>query len=137
MAQALTVFQRNAEEKARLEGEQRGQAEAEARRMTAQRDSEAAISREIADFCGAMGDGDFSRRIDLAGKEGVFRDLSQQLNTLADTMRSEEHTSELQSLMRISYAVFCLKKKKKNESIHNHKDEKNKHTCKYITRAHR
>src|SRR3546814_8848440 len=30
--------------------------------------------------------------------------------------RSEEHTSELQSLMRISYAVFCLKKKKKNTS---------------------
>src|SRR3546814_2056859 len=29
------------------------------------------------------------------------------------TTRSEEHTSELQSLMRISYAVFCLKKKKK------------------------
>src|SRR3546814_9158039 len=35
--------------------------------------------------------------------------------TLADVPhRSEEHTSELQSLMRISYAVFCLKKKKKN-----------------------
>src|SRR3546814_1680794 len=38
--------------------------------------------------------------------------------TLADFVgldtRSEEHTSELQSLMRISYAVFCLKKKKKN-----------------------
>src|SRR3546814_10245804 len=33
--------------------------------------------------------------------------------------RSEEHTSELQSLMRISYAVFCLKKKHKNdEKIH-------------------
>src|SRR3546814_5786922 len=31
--------------------------------------------------------------------------------------RSEEHTSELQSLMRISYAVFCLKKKKKNKHI--------------------
>src|SRR3546814_9177365 len=30
-------------------------------------------------------------------------------------LRSEEHTSELQSLMRISYAVFCLKKKKKNK----------------------
>src|SRR3546814_9325952 len=30
-------------------------------------------------------------------------------------IRSEEHTSELQSLMRISYAVFCLKKKKKNK----------------------
>src|SRR3546814_5507833 len=33
--------------------------------------------------------------------------------------RSEEHTSELQSLMRISYAVFCLKKKKKKNTIHN------------------
>src|SRR3546814_6261798 len=32
---------------------------------------------------------------------------------LATGRRSEEHTSELQSLMRISYAVFCLKKKKK------------------------
>src|SRR3546814_7936330 len=31
--------------------------------------------------------------------------------------RSEEHTSELQSLMRISYAVFCLKKKKKKKNI--------------------
>src|SRR3546814_7907255 len=31
--------------------------------------------------------------------------------------RSEEHTSELQSLMRISYAVFCLKKKKNNKKI--------------------
>src|SRR3546814_4424581 len=34
-------------------------------------------------------------------------------------LRSEEHTSELQSLMRISYAVFCLKKKKTKES-HTH-----------------
>src|SRR3546814_11395130 len=33
---------------------------------------------------------------------------------LGRAMRSEEHTSELQSLMRISYAVFCLKKKNKN-----------------------
>src|SRR3546814_9977323 len=35
----------------------------------------------------------------------------------AEAHRSEEHTSELQSLMRISYAVFCLKKKKKKTSI--------------------
>src|SRR3546814_9818373 len=33
--------------------------------------------------------------------------------------RSEEHTSELQSLMRTSYAVFCLKKKKTHNSIYN------------------
>src|SRR3546814_4158937 len=36
-----------------------------------------------------------------------------------DGTRSEEHTSELQSLMRISYAVFCLKKKKNNQT-HKH-----------------
>src|SRR3546814_9855274 len=35
-----------------------------------------------------------------------------------DDARSEEHTSELQSLMRISYAVFCLKKKKHTEQVH-------------------
>src|SRR3546814_5307622 len=44
---------------------------------------------------------------------------------LPSQVRSEEHTSELQSLMRISYAVFCLKKKNKkyrsiNESIISH-----------------
>src|SRR3546814_3097429 len=36
-------------------------------------------------------------------------------NRRASSGRSEEHTSELQSLMRISYAVFCLKKKKKKK----------------------
>src|SRR3546814_9243528 len=35
-----------------------------------------------------------------------------------DEVRSEEHTSELQSLMRISYAVFCLKTKKTNSNKH-------------------
>src|SRR3546814_1801413 len=40
------------------------------------------------------------------------------LNSVA---RSEEHTSELQSLMRISYAVFCLKKKKNNKKIKQYK----------------
>src|SRR3546814_9628562 len=38
--------------------------------------------------------------------------------TASATRRSEEHTSELQSLMRISYAVFCLKKKNKNTTPH-------------------
>src|SRR3546814_10762248 len=37
----------------------------------------------------------------------------------AGDMRSEEHTSELQSLMRISYAVFCLKKKNNNNKTTN------------------
>src|SRR3546814_6020484 len=39
--------------------------------------------------------------------------------------RSEEHTSELQSLMRISYAVFCLKKKTKTQQIANQTNNKN------------
>src|SRR3546814_9147518 len=40
-------------------------------------------------------------------------------------LRSEEHTSELQSLMRISYAVFCLKKKKTNQVKQNKQAKKN------------
>src|SRR3546814_5925170 len=47
-------------------------------------------------------------QVDLA----IFGDLLVFLEL--DQPRSEEHTSELQSLMRISYAVFCLKKKKRN-----------------------
>src|SRR3546814_7885573 len=44
-------------------------------------------------------------------QQGLERDIFRRAERLH--MRSEEHTSELQSLMRISYAVFCLKKKKK------------------------
>src|SRR3546814_1797595 len=43
-----------------------------------------------------------------------LRPLPGSSRTAREPGRSEEHTSELQSLMRISYAVFCLKKKKKN-----------------------
>src|SRR3546814_17153320 len=54
----------------------------------------------------------------LGGIEADLDRLSAALAQLAEAhrdtpVRSEEHTSELQSLMRISYAVFCLKKKKK------------------------
>src|SRR3546814_5220442 len=41
--------------------------------------------------------------------------------------RSEEHTSELQSLMRISYAVFCLKKKNRNNTIQKPKTRNKTH----------
>src|SRR3546814_10135453 len=41
-------------------------------------------------------------------------------------VRSEEHTSELQSLMRISYAVFCLQKKKKTNTTHNNYSSQHK-----------
>src|SRR3546814_6179098 len=44
-------------------------------------------------------------------------------------VRSEEHTSELQSLMRISYAVFCLKKNKHNNRPHSTTQHLSTHTC--------
>src|SRR3546814_10719567 len=50
--------------------------------------------------------------------EGALEDV------ITEFARSEEHTSELQSLMRISYAVFCLKKKKNKNS----KKNKNRNT---------
>src|SRR3546814_3351343 len=46
-------------------------------------------------------------RLDSESVDGV--------QTFLNGVRSEEHTSELQSLMRISYAVFCLKKKKERQ----------------------
>src|SRR3546814_8622499 len=53
-------------------------------------------------------------RRDLQNRVDEPADLHRLLERLAGVdERSEEHTSELQSLMRISYAVFCLKKKKK------------------------
>src|SRR3546814_3088478 len=64
-------------------------------------------------------------------------DASALFYSLAETCRlnvverSEEHTSELQSLMRISYAVFCLKKKTTNINIH--KIDLNRLDIKYYT----
>src|SRR3546814_7120929 len=56
--------------------------------------------------------GETIRTIDSNGSWAVLKNIE---NVAAyRTLRSEEHTSELQSLMRISYAVFCLKTKKHN-----------------------
>src|SRR3546814_3159631 len=70
---------------------------------------------------------------------GVLDQLA--LRGMADeliALRSEEHTSELQSLMRISYAVFCLKKKKQLNTYthspqeHNNTDTVQKYTISYV-----
>src|SRR3546814_1007204 len=64
---------------------------------------------------------------DFSGLTPEARAQAEAMLTLANSMgeataagkeRSEEHTSELQSLMRISYAVFCLKKKNINHAHH-------------------
>src|SRR3546814_5772669 len=59
------------------------------------------INKSIVSAINAAG----GRAVGLSGKDG----------NLIQAQRSEEHTSELQSLMRILYAVFCLKKKKKKK----------------------
>src|SRR3546814_6003503 len=52
----------------------------------------------------------FDERVALI--ESEIGPIAKKLGAKISTTRSEEHTSELQSLMRISYAVFCLKTKK-------------------------
>src|SRR3546814_2013012 len=64
--------------------------------------------------------------VGLEADRVVAGDLGQHLLQAVDqhlVARSEEHTSELQSLMRISYAVFCLKKKKKHKQYVNEYQE--------------
>src|SRR3546814_5443085 len=59
--------------------------------------------------------GHASPRVSRAGAFCVAESLCRQIPGTG-SRRSEEHTSELQSLMRISYAVFCLKKKKQRST---------------------
>src|SRR3546814_4256167 len=58
--------------------------------------------------------------VGTSGSEIVVTGARRNLDFSSTTTRSEEHTSELQSLMRISYAVFCLKKKKTEPSTSYH-----------------
>src|SRR3546814_5029126 len=76
--------------------------------------SEAIGAEVIPLFCEI--DGSFPNHHPDPSEPGNLKDLIDTVARfeadLASPSRSEEHTSELQSLMRISYAVFCLKKKK-------------------------
>src|SRR3546814_814133 len=71
------------------------------------------ISREAQDEYSLQS----QQRTAAAQAAGKFADEIVACNATMAVVRSEEHTSELQSLMRSSYAVFCLKKKKKEEKI--------------------
>src|SRR3546814_10502868 len=70
-------------------------------------------------FSGAVIDRDVGRDRRLGAADGLDLAIRQQHG------RSEEHTSELQSLMRISYAVFCLKKKKNKTEETTRKQQSN------------
>src|SRR3546814_4201038 len=63
--------------------------------------------------------GDACRRHDCAISEGRAGTLTTALRTVSEGQRSEKHTSELQSLMRNSYAVLCLQNKKFSSNINN------------------
>src|SRR3546814_10020682 len=58
--------------------------------------------------------------------KAVIGGIGSPLKKGATAKRSEEHTSELQSLMRISYAVFCLQKKKPRTAQQRHADPENR-----------
>src|SRR3546814_9374586 len=69
----------------------------------------------VGDVRGRLGQRAVEVQARLTGQQPVGRlHIGQRRHALV-VQRSEEHTSELQSLMRISYAVFCLKKKNKNK----------------------
>src|SRR3546814_4769683 len=69
--------------------------------------------------------------IEAAERDGRLKPGGTLIEATAGNTRSEEHTSELQSLMRISYAVFCLKKKKKKTVIkYNHYNSTKKNNIK-------
>src|SRR3546814_2510272 len=70
--------------------------------------------RRRSDRAQAGGD-DRDQRAELTGCASVGSRRLSQSDAEAYRQRSEEHTSELQSLMRSSYAVFCLKKKKEEQ----------------------
>src|SRR3546814_2537147 len=78
------------------------------------------IAAHVVGYVGQPSDADFKETTTplivgtLVGKAGLER--------------SEEHTSELQSLMRISYAVFCLKKNNRNIPNHIHLHTESSHT---------
>src|SRR3546814_10916092 len=72
------------------------------------------VAADILQFEGkTAGDAEFGDSGGIEGKDHGLLDRCKEAHRRSD--RSEEHTSELQSLMRISYAVFCLKKKKKDK----------------------
>src|SRR3546814_10129542 len=64
---------------------------------------------------GAMGGPELDEVPAEQRRAGSLRAIRRELDVFANLRRSAEHTYELQSLMRISYAVFCLKKKKNTQ----------------------
>src|SRR3546814_5156479 len=80
-------------------------------------DSSSKTARQQSDVCSSSGPSPRPSSLTLTCASSVTEARPQRPGRASSSspMRSEEHTSELQSLMRISYAVFCLKKKKQQQ----------------------
>src|SRR3546814_7378342 len=87
--------------------------------LPAHRRSDCTSRGQCSEYAGAVSDRNL-------GTPGASHPTSTCRGILTPLVRSEEHTSELQSLMRISYAVLCLKKK--NKTLINHTE---KHISQY------
>src|SRR3546814_2163073 len=80
-------------------------------------------SSAVRNGCGKTTADKCSRTVNREGKPFFSKDRDKVLAEVVAILRadrSEEHTSELQSLMRISYAVLCLKKKQHHTEYHEH-----------------
>ncbi|KAA0678765.1 methyl-accepting chemotaxis protein [Roseomonas genomospecies 6] len=88
MAQAVQVFKDNAIQKKAMDEAERERLEAERRAEEAERAREKAIGEEIAALIDGVSKGDLSRRLDLTGKDGFYKTMSQGINRLTDTVES-------------------------------------------------
>ena len=88
MAQAVQVFKENAIAKKAMDEAERARLEEERRAEEARRAREQAIGEEIAALIDGVSKGDLSRRLDLAGKDGFYKTMSQGINRLTDTVEA-------------------------------------------------
>ena len=87
MAKAVEVFKQNAIEKVRMDEAERQRLEAERKAAEAQRQRELEIGQEIAHLIDAVSKGNLESRIDLAGKDGFYKTMSDGINRLTDTVQ--------------------------------------------------
>ncbi|MEI6557446.1 MAG: methyl-accepting chemotaxis protein [Rhodospirillaceae bacterium] len=88
MARAVAVFKQNAIEKVRMDEAERQRLEAERQAAEAQRAREQVIGIEIATLIDAVSRGELTSRLDLAGKDGFYRTMSEGINRLTDTVQT-------------------------------------------------
>ena len=88
MARTVQVFKDNGIEKLRLDAAEKQRLEDERVAAEAQAKREQAIAQEIAALIAAVGRGDLRRRVDLAGKDGFYRSMSEGINSLTDTVET-------------------------------------------------